>query len=136
MLSVSFFCFIVHRILHTIYFLPTIGIKDYSDWCVKLSWSVSKKWYENIWKHSKDCNWSRRRLHNWLLTDYVYFKNYFKKITIDLREQQALDADPKATQQINFTRNLGQPAQTTIFLTIEEANETVLHFSNGALKVF
>ena len=27
-------------------------------------------------------------------------------IAIDLRKQQALDADPKAIQQINFTENL------------------------------
>ena len=27
-------------------------------------------------------------------------------IAIDLSKQQALDADPKAIQQINFTRNL------------------------------
>ena len=27
-------------------------------------------------------------------------------ITIDLSKQQALDTDPKAMQQINFTRNL------------------------------
>ena len=27
-------------------------------------------------------------------------------IAIDLTKQQALDADPKAKQQINFTRNL------------------------------
>ena len=30
-------------------------------------------------------------------------------IAIDLSEQQALDADPKAIQQINFTRNLDRP---------------------------
>ena len=28
-------------------------------------------------------------------------------IAIDLRKQQALDTDPKAMQQINFTGNLG-----------------------------
>ena len=30
------------------------------------------------------------------LLDYVYFKNYYKIIAIDLSKQQALDADPKA----------------------------------------
>ena len=29
-------------------------------------------------------------------------------IAIDLSKQQALDADPKAMQQINFTRNLNR----------------------------
>ena len=40
------------------------------------------------------------------LLDYNYFINYYKIIAIDLSKQQALDADPKAIQQINFTGNL------------------------------
>ena len=40
------------------------------------------------------------------LLDYNYFNNYYKMIAIDLSKQQALDADPKAIQQINFTGNL------------------------------
>ena len=40
------------------------------------------------------------------LLDYDYFKNYCKMIVTDSSKQQALDADPKAIQQINFTRNL------------------------------
>ena len=30
------------------------------------------------------------------LLDYTYFKEYYKMITVDLSNQQALDADPKA----------------------------------------
>ena len=30
------------------------------------------------------------------LLDYIYFKNYYKMIVVDLRKQQALYADPKA----------------------------------------
>ena len=40
------------------------------------------------------------------LLDYNYFKNYYNMIAIDLSKQQALDADPKAKQQINFIGNL------------------------------
>ena len=40
------------------------------------------------------------------LLDYTYFKKYYKMIAIDLSKQQALDADPRAIQQINFTANL------------------------------
>ena len=40
------------------------------------------------------------------LLDYTYFKKYYKMIAIDLSKQQVLDADPRATQQINFTANL------------------------------
>ena len=40
------------------------------------------------------------------LLDYIYFKNYYKIIAVDLSKQQALDADPTAIKQINFTANL------------------------------
>ena len=68
------------------------------------------------------------------LLDYNYFKKYYKMIAIDLSKQQALDADPKAIQKINLTRNLEQQA-TTFFIT-EEARETVLDFSQKTLKAF
>ena len=42
------------------------------------------------------------------LLGYNYIYNYDKMIAIDLSQQQALDADPKPTQQINFTENLNQ----------------------------
>ena len=40
------------------------------------------------------------------LLDYNYFNEYYKMIAIDLSKQPALDADPKAMQEINFTGNL------------------------------
>ena len=36
------------------------------------------------------------------LLDYTFFKKYYKLIAIDLSKHQALDADPKAIQQINL----------------------------------
>ena len=44
-------------------------------------------------------------------------------IAIDLSKEQALYADPKAIQQINFTRNLDRASGATIFCIIEEAKE-------------
>ena len=69
------------------------------------------------------------------LLDYIYFKNYYKMIAVDLSKQQALDADPKAIQQINFTANLDRVEGTRIHFILEEANETVFEFSQGSLKV-
>ena len=40
------------------------------------------------------------------LLDCNYFENYYKIIAIDSSKRQALDADPKAIQQTNFTINL------------------------------
>ena len=48
------------------------------------------------------------------LLDYIYFKNYFKLIAVDLSKQQALDDDPKAIQQINFTANLDRAGKKEI----------------------
>ena len=61
-----------------------------------------------------------------------YFHNYYKMIVIELSKHQALDADPKAIQQINFAGNLAQDpvANTTLFI-IEETKETNLDFSQG-----
>ena len=69
------------------------------------------------------------------LLDYTYFKDYYEKIAIDLTKQQALDADPRAIQQINFMVNLDRAGNTIIFFIIEEAKETVLDFSQGTTKV-
>ena len=64
-----------------------------------------------------------------------YFKDHHKMIAIDLSKQQALDADPRAIQQINFTANLDRVENTTIFFITEEAKETVLDISQGTVKV-
>ena len=60
------------------------------------------------------------------LLNYNYFNNYYKVIAIDLSKQKALDADPNAIQQINFTRNLDRAAGATMFFIIEEAKKTIL----------
>ena len=56
-------------------------------------------------------------------------------IITDLSKQQVLDADPKATQKINFTRNLDRARNTTMFLITDEAKETKLDFSDGTVNV-
>ena len=70
--------------------------------------------------------------------DYDYFKSYHKMIAIDLSKKQALDADPKLIQQINFTRNLARKenANAAMFFIIEEVKETILNFSQGTVNVF
>ena len=55
-------------------------------------------------------------------------------IAVDLSKQQALDADPKATQQINVTANLHR-ANSRIYFILEQAQETVFEFSQGTVNV-
>ena len=69
------------------------------------------------------------------LLDYSYFKDHYKMIAIDLSKQQALDADPRAIQQINFTANLDRAGNTRFYFILEEAKETVFEFSQGTVKV-
>ena len=45
-----------------------------------------------------------------------------KLTAIDLSKQQALDADPKAIQQLNFTTNLELAGNTTISYRISQRN--------------
>ena len=56
-------------------------------------------------------------------------------IATDLSKQQALDANPKAIQQINFTANLDREGNTKLYFILEEAKETVFEFSQGTVKV-
>ena len=56
-------------------------------------------------------------------------------IAVDLSKQQALDADPRAIQQINFITNLDRAGNTRIYFTLEESKETILDCSQGAVKV-
>ena len=51
-------------------------------------------------------------------------------IAIDLSRQETLDADPKAIQQLNFTRNLDPVGNTTMLFNIERAKEIILDFSH------
>ena len=69
------------------------------------------------------------------LLDYPYFADAFKMIAVDLSKQQAVDADPRAIQQINFTSNLDRAGNTRVYFILEEAKETILDFSQGTVKV-
>ena len=119
------------------YYLSTVEIKDYNivingenffDQPIK----NNKVTYDNIRKiatgqgddYTTGC-----------LLDYLYFANTYKMIAVDLSKQQALDADPRAIQQINFTANLDRAGNKRVYFILEEAKETILDFSQGTVKV-
>ena len=54
-------------------------------------------------------------------------------IAVDLSKQQALDADPRANQQVTFTANLDRAGNTRIYFILEEARN--LDFSQRTVKV-
>ena len=88
--------------------------------------------YDNIWKisTSQGDNYTTG-----CLLDYPYFDDHYKMIVIDLRKQEAIDADPKAIQLVNFIGNINRIGCAAIFFIIEGAKETVLDFIQGSGKV-
>ena len=52
----------------------------------------------------------------------------------DLSKQQALDAHPKASQQINFTANLDRAGNTRLYFIIEETKKLFLNFHKELFK--
>ena len=54
------------------------------------------------------------------MLDYAQLKENYQLIAIGLNKQQALNADLKATQQINFTGNLERARNTEMFFIIED----------------
>ena len=124
------------RTSHSGYYLPNVEIKNYNigingenffDQPIK----NKKITYDNIRKiatgygddYTTGC-----------LLDYPYFETY-KMIAVDLSKQKALDFDPKAIQQINFTANLDRAGNTRVYFILKEAKETVLDFLQGIVKV-
>ena len=111
------------RTSHSGYYFPNVEIKDYNiminggnvfDQPIK----NNKVRYENIRKiatgqggdYTTGC-----------LLDYSYFMDTYKMIAVDLSKQQALDADPREIQQINFTANLDKAGNTRVYFILEEA---------------
>ena len=125
------------RTSHDEYYLPTVEIKDYnivinSENVFDQPIKNNKVTYDNIRKiatgqgddYTTGC-----------LLDYSYFRKTYKMIAVDLSKQQALDADPRAIQQINFTANLDRAGNTRVYFILEEEKETILDFSQGTVKV-
>ena len=125
------------RTSHSGYYLSNVEIKDYNimingenffDQPIK----NNKVTYENIRKiatgqgddYTTGC-----------LLDCSYFADTYKMTTVDLSKQQALDADPRAIQQINFTANLDREVNTRVYFILEEAKGTIQDFQQGTVKV-
>ena len=71
------------------------------------------------------------------LLGYLYFKDNYRLIPIDLSKQKALDVDPGAIQQIVFQGLVGGADSTKIrlYTILEKSKETILEFYKGTAKV-
>ena len=125
------------RISSKRYYIPNVEIKDYNVMIDRKNFfdqpvKNDKVTYENIRKitagqgddYTTGC-----------LLGYTYFKKYYKMIAIDLGKQQAIDAEAKAIQQINFPENLDRTGNTRLCFILEEAKETVFKLSEITVKV-
>ena len=116
------------------YCLPNVKVTDYNV--------DGKNFFDQPVKNNKITRESIRKIATskgdvyttGCLLNYTYFRDYYKMIAIDLSKQQALDADPRAIQQINFTENLDRAGNTRIFLILEKAKENIIDFSQGTVK--
>ena len=126
-----------YRTSYNIYYLPNVEIKNcnimingenFFDQPIK----NNKVTYDNIRKIATGQGDDDT---TGCLLDYPYFADTYKIIVVDLSKQKALDTDPRAIQQINFTANLDRAANTRVYFILEEAKETILDFSKGAIKV-
>ena len=126
-----------NRTAHDSYYLPTVEIKDYNIMINGESFfdqpiKSNKVTYDNIRKIATGQGDDYK---TGCLLDYSYFADTYKMIAVDLSKQHALDADPRAIQQINFTANLDRAGNTRVYFILEEAKETFLDFSQGTVKV-
>ena len=125
------------RISDDEYYLPTVEIKDYN---IVIN---SENFFDQPIKNNKITYDNIRKIvtgqgddyTTGSLLDYPYFPDTYKMIAVDLSKQQALDSDPRAIRQINFTANLDRAGNTRVYFILEEAKETILDFSQGTVKV-
>ena len=126
-----------YRTSHEQYYLPTVEIKDYN---IMIN---GENFFDQPIKNNKVTSGNIRKIATGqgddyttaCLLDYSYFADTYKMIAVDLSKQQALDADPRAIQQINFTADLDRAGNVRVYFILEEAKETILDFSQGTVKV-
>ena len=114
------------RTSHTGPYFPNVEIKIYNvmideEKSFDQSIKDNKIAYENIRKIATGKGYDYT---TGCLLDYSYINDTYKMIAIDLSKQQALDVDPRAIQQINFTANLDRASDTRISFIFDEVKET------------
>ena len=63
------------------------------------------------------------------MLDFDFFEKHYKLIAADLSKQKALDADPKAIQQIIFTGKTDN--QIRVYYILEQSNTTRIFQRNN-----
>ena len=73
-----------------------------------------------------------------MFTGFCLFEKNYRLIAADLSKQKASDADPRAIQQIIFTRKIKSTVANTRVISyyiLEQSKERTIQFSKGTTKV-
>ena len=115
------------------FYLPNVMVKDYNVIIDKLAFfdlpiKTEEEAYEKIIDISRNNEYTTSNL-----SDYDYFKKYYKLIAIDLSKQQVLQENEDLIQQINFIGRLTEAAN--VFIIIEKKEHIILEFSQNFANV-
>ena len=115
------------------FYLPNVMVKDYNVIIDKLAFfdlpiKTEEEVYEKIIDISRNNEYTTGNL-----SDYDYFKKYYKLIAIYLSKQQVLQENEDLIQQINFIGKLEEAAN--VFIIIEKKENTILEFSQNLANV-
>ena len=121
------------RQLFSQFYLPKVTVKDFNVITDKLPFfdlriKTEEEAYEKIIDISRNNEYTTGNL-----SDYDYFKKYYKLIAIALSKQQVLQETEDLIQQINFIGRLEEEAN--VFIIIEKKERTILEFSQNFANV-
>ena len=113
------------------YYVPNVEIKDFNvlidgESFFDLLAKNEEETYEEIIDMSNNNDYATG---NFL--DFVYFKENYKLIAINLSKQAKL----KDRQQINFIRKLYKDNGATMFFIIEKSEETCFNFLQNSVAI-
>ena len=115
------------------FYLPNVMVKDFNVIIDQLAFfdlpiKTEEEAYEKIIDISRNNEYTTGNL-----SDYDYFKKYYKLIAIDLSKQQVLQENEDLIQQTNFSGKLEEAAN--VFIIIEKKENTILEFSQNLANV-
>ena len=115
------------------FYMPRVMVKDFNVIIDRLAFfdlpiKTEEEAYEKIIDISRNNEYTTGNL-----SDYDYFKKYYKLIAIDLSKQQVLQENEDLIQQINFIGRLTEVAN--VFIIIEKKEYTILEFSQNFANV-
>ena len=109
------------------YYVPNVNIKDFNVLIDGKRFFDLPASYKKVVEMSNNNDYTTGNL-----LDFIYFKENYKLIAIDLNRQTKL----KDPQQSNFIRKLeNQDHGATMFFIIKKSEETTFNFSQNSVKI-